>query len=454
MSWLTDTIAGRTIMVLVIGLGSIIALGQYVYQTGIEREVSASNTESIADRLLFMAGTLSSVDPAKRDDAAHGLSGGPLELHWGREPLATQGGRLDTVTSNLRARLISKSPDLEAMGLVVGTTRTDGVGHAIDKGADDKHTSLISLPLDDGSWLNVTLARVQPTRAASPSLLLTIAIGALGIVALSVLMSRWLTRPLEQLARGARNLFLTSDNLPLPETGTREVRTLATAINDLQARIRRMVDDRTHMLAAVSHDLRTPLTRLRLRVTGLGDADTRKSIEADLNEMEAMIDATLSFLRDDMAKEEIEQVDLAAILQTLADDASDAGQHVEVDIPRSIVIGGRHLALKRAFGNLVQNALKFGGQARITANAARDEIRISIADNGPGLPTDRVEAVFEPFYRLEPSRDRRTGGYGLGLTITRSIVRAHGGDVTLSNRAPHGLEAIVRLPRVSCSERT
>ena len=207
-----------------------------------------------------------------------------------------------------------------------------------------------------------------------------------------------------------------------------------------------MVDDRTQMLAAISHDLRTPLTRLRLRAGRLTDAELRKGIESDLEEMEQMIDGTLAFLRDDTRTEEIGQVDLAAILLTLADDAADSGQDVSIETPRQLIVSGRHLALKRALGNLIQNAIKHGGRARVTAVRDGRLLRISIEDDGPGIPSDQLEAVFEPFYRLDPSRGRNTGGHGLGLTVARSIIRAHGGDVVLANRSPHGLEARVTLP--------
>lgn len=446
MSRMIDTIAGRTIIVLVLGLGFILALGHYLYQTGIEREVTASNAESLSERLIISMATIAALDPGKRDDAAHRMSGGPLELHWGRDPLAIAGGLLDASALQLRDRLLARSPGLSDAGLIIGTDRTDATARSDRKSRDHDHTTLVSLALSDGSWLNVTLARVQATRPASPSLLLSAALGALGVVFVSILMGRWLTRPLDLLATGAGRLFLTSENVQLVETGTREVRTLALAINDLQLRIRRLVDNRTQMLAAVSHDLRTPLTRLRLRMESVPNADVRRSIEADLDEMEAMIDATLAFLRDDMTGEDVEQVDLAAIIHTIAADAADAGQTVEVDIPRNLVVAGRHLSLKRGLTNLVQNAIKYGGSAAVSASIDGARLRIVVRDEGPGIPVDKLEAAFEPFYRIERSRSRDTGGHGLGLTVARSIMRAHGGDVTLSNAAPRGLEAAVTLP--------
>ncbi len=446
MSWLSDTIAGRTIMVLVLGLGSILALAHYLYQVGIEREVTSSNTERLAERLNLLTASIASLEPHKREEAAHRMSGGPIEIHWGREPLATAGGDLDASTLLLRDHLLASTPRLGELGLIIGTDRSENSSHAPAKPRDDGHTTLISLPLDDGSWLNVTLVRVQATRPTSPSLLLSAALGAFGVVLVAFLMGGWLTRPLNQLAAEARQLFPTSQTVPLAETGTREVRTLASAINDLQFRIRRLVDDRTQMLAAVSHDLRTPLTRLRLRIEGVSNVEIRASIQTDLDEMEDMIDATLAFLRDDMASESIERVDLAAILQTIAADMADAGQKVDVHSPQSLVIAGRHLALKRALTNLVQNAVKYGGSAIVRLSVDGSNIRLSVRDEGPGIPADKLNAVFEPFYRIETSRGSSTGGHGLGLTVARSIARAHGGDVVLTNRTPRGLDAVLTLP--------
>jgi signal transduction histidine kinase len=446
MSWLTDTIAGRTIIVLVVGLGSILGLAQYLYQASIEREVTASNTAAIVERLIVLSDTIMAIDPDRRDDAAHRLSGGPIELHWGREPLATAGGQLDDVAERLHAGLVSRSPELKDNGLVIGTSRTLDDGTLARKPLDERHTTLLSLPLSDGSWLNVTLARVEAARAAGPSALLSALLGALGVVLVSVLMSHWLTRPLQLLADGARQLFLSSNNVSLPETGTREVRVLASAMNELQQRIRKLVDERTYMLAAVSHDLRTPLTRLRLRIAKMPETNQREMIEADLNEMEDMITATLAFLRDDLSREEVEQVDIMAILETISADASDTGDVVTVEGPRHLVVAGRHLALKRALTNLIQNAVVYGSKATVRVFRKNGRIDILIEDEGPGLPLDKLEAVFEPFVRGEPSRARTTGGHGLGLTVAKTILRSHGGDVTLANRQPNGLQASVTLP--------
>ncbi|MBU1211113.1 MAG: HAMP domain-containing protein [Alphaproteobacteria bacterium] len=439
---LTDTIAGRTVLVLVLGLGSILFLAQYLYQVASERELLASNANRVAERLLVLAETITAVKPETRDTTAHSLSGGPLELHWSEEPLSTAGGRLDSAARTLRTYLLERAPALSSRGLIFGTSSaspaTDG---------DQDHTTVISLGLEDGSWLNVTLARVQSTRVSSPSFLVSLLVGALGVVVVAVLLSIWLTRPLNLLAKEARTLFVSGDDgRPVAETGTREVRTVAAAINEMHRRIDRLISDRTQMLAAISHDLRTPLTRLRLRATAIDDETLKKSVDHDLDEMEQMIDAALGFLKEGTDCEPVEPVDIAAILQTIADDAQDAGHAVDVELPRSVVVKGRHLALKRALTNLVNNAVRHGGAATITVRRDKREAVIIITDPGPGIPPDKLETVFEPFRRLDDARNLEKGGYGLGLTVARSVARSHGGDVILANRPEGGLAATFRLP--------
>ena len=442
MRYLIDTIAGRAILVLVLGLGSTFFLAQYLYQISGERELMQSNASRIAERILVLANTITSVAAVDRDDTAHRLSGGPLELHWSEKPLAVGGGRLDASATLLRDTLLERAPQLKEHGLIVGTSNPTG-----ERTELGQHTTLISLNLEDRSWLNVTLAKVQPTQIAAPSFLISSLVGALGVITLAVLLSRWLTRPLDRLTDSARSLFAGAESgHDVAEEGTREVRTLAAAINEMHRRINRLVSDRTQMLAAISHDLRTPLTRLRLRANAIADIEARAAFERDIAEMEEMIDATLGFLRENSEQEPVEPVDVAAILQTIADDASDCGQHVTVDLPRKLVVRGRHLALKRAIANLVQNAVKYAGTAVVKVRQSQDEVVIDIADSGPGIPNEQLEAVFSPFYRLDDARSRSTGGYGLGLTVARTIARSHGGDVTLSNRTEGGLQATLRLP--------
>jgi signal transduction histidine kinase len=208
-----------------------------------------------------------------------------------------------------------------------------------------------------------------------------------------------------------------------------------------------LVSDRTQALAAVSHDLRTPIQRLRLRAGFLDDAEAQRSIDADLDEMEAMVEATLAFLRGDADGEEPRPTDLAAILRTLCDEAADRGAAVAVAGPDHILLRLRPVAAKRAFANLIDNALKYGGAARVTLRESPAAAVVSVEDDGPGIPEAAMATVFEPFQRLEASRNRGTGGTGLGLTIARRAVEGHGGTIVLANRPGGGLLVTVRLPR-------
>ena len=203
------------------------------------------------------------------------------------------------------------------------------------------------------------------------------------------------------------------------------------------------------MLAAVSHDLKTPITRMRLRAEFVSDEALREEIDADLSEMEAMIESTLAFLRGESETEAARVVDVVAILETVCDDLADRGHKVELVAPAQAPLLCRSLAIKRALSNLIDNAVKYGGNAAVSLVVLRDELEITIDDDGPGIPHDQIEAVFDPFYRVESSRSRETGGSGLGLTVARSLIRSHGGEIALQNGPKAGLRVTVRLPRIA-----
>ncbi|MFY7781014.1 MAG: sensor histidine kinase, partial [Tagaea sp.] len=210
----------------------------------------------------------------------------------------------------------------------------------------------------------------------------------------------------------------------------------------------RHVEDRTRMLAAVSHDLRTPLTRLRLRAESIPDAEERAKAQNDIVEMEKMIAETLAFARADAMESAPERFDLAALAQTLVDERVDLGRDSTYEGRSSLIFEGRAGALKRALANLIDNALTYGERAAVALREFPDRIEIAVADEGPGIPLDQIEQVFRPFYRIEASRSRETGGAGLGLAVARDIAIAHGGEVRLANRPLRGLEATFVLPRI------
>jgi signal transduction histidine kinase len=233
---------------------------------------------------------------------------------------------------------------------------------------------------------------------------------------------------------------------PLPEAGPEEVRRTARAFNEMQRRLRRFVEDRTRMLAAIGHDLRTPITSLRLRAELLEDEEARSRILATLDEMQRMIEATLAFAREEASREATRTVDLGALVESVCVDLADLGLDTAYEPGPRLACACRPDSLRRAVRNLVENAARYGRRARVTALRQGAELVVRVDDDGPGIPPEALERVFAPFVRLEESRSSETGGVGLGLAIARTIARAHGGDVRLANRPEGGLRAELALP--------
>ncbi|MEX2035542.1 MAG: ATP-binding protein, partial [Xanthobacteraceae bacterium] len=253
--------------------------------------------------------------------------------------------------------------------------------------------------------------------------------------------------PLASLAVAADRLGRDVAAPPLPETGTIETRQASRAFNDMQVRLRNLIENRTRLLAAISHDLRTPLTLLRLRAENVEDLQEREKMLATIAEMDSMIEATLNFARDEAVPEPRRATDLTALVQSITDDMSDAGLPVTITQAAPVIYGCRPIALKRALTNLIDNAVKYGKTANAAINATSMGVEITIDDEGPGISETELKRVLEPFYRVEESRSRETGGVGLGLAIALSVVQTHGGELILSNRPAGGLRALVRLPR-------
>jgi signal transduction histidine kinase len=322
---------------------------------------------------------------------------------------------------------------------------------AVVSGSNRPGVMLASLRFPDHGWLNLRIEMPPPRPWHSETFLAAFVVMTLAAGGLTLWAVRRLTRPVRDLAAAADRLGRDVNAPPLPERGPSEVATAAHAFNTMAQRIRSFVSDRTQLLAAIGHDLKTPITRLKLRAELLDDDEQRRKIIADLEEMEAMIAATLVFARDDAAAEPSVPVDLAALCRTVLDEAADANPELADNItfagPEHLTVRARPVAMKRALANLVGNAIAYGGAARLALEQALPaQIRIAIDDDGPGVPDDELEGVFQPFRRLETSRNRETGGTGLGLPIARNILRAHGGDVVLRNRRWGGLTALATLP--------
>jgi signal transduction histidine kinase len=261
-------------------------------------------------------------------------------------------------------------------------------------------------------------------------------------------MTRTITRPLGDLAKAADAVGRGTAVQPLKERGARELKRATRAFNAMQERLNRYLDSRTRVLAAMSHDLRTPITRLRLRVESIEDEALRARCVEDLDEMTRMVSGALSLFRGLNDDEAAVAVDINALLDELQRRYGEVNASVSIEGRATKAFSGKPLALKRCLGNLVDNALQYGGNATIAVTDSDDELTIRVLDGGPGIPEAEIDRVFEPFYRLESSRNRATGGTGLGLSIARDVAQAHGGSLTLANRSTGGLEAKLALPRL------
>jgi signal transduction histidine kinase len=310
---------------------------------------------------------------------------------------------------------------------------------------------VIGMPLPEGGWLSVASEVPPPRPWHSRAFLIAFVLMTLAAAGLTIWAVRRLTAPVRTLAAAAEALGRDVNAPPLPEDGPTEIATAAAAFNTMAGRIRRFVHDRTEMLTAIGHDLRTPITRMKLRAEFMEDDEQRRKMLADLEEMEAMVAATLAFGRDATSAEPVAALDLPELLRTVLDEAGDARPGsvatLRYEGPQRLTIRARPLALKRALANLVANALNYGGGARVhLAAPTRGFVIVEVEDDGPGIPPRELDRVFEPFHRVEASRNRETGGVGLGLPIARNILRAHGGDVTLANKPTGGARATVQLP--------
>lgn len=425
-------LAGRTALLLLVSL-TVFHLGSlWMHQHGLRDAVAELGDARVADRLLSAARTIAALPTDERDRAAHDLSDPGLMLGWNPRP-SLPASDAKANSAELQAHLAQG--EARFAGGRFAPWRDGGVGM---RG---------SLPLPDGTWLNFALAPM-----AAPSGLLgstgavaSTSVMAVGIVGASLLLVRWLTGPLRRLAQAADGIGR-GRVIAVPQDGPEEVQRVARALEAMQARITRLVDDRTQALAAVSHDLRTPITRLRLRAGFLADPEMQAAIDTDLEEMEGMIEATLAYLRDETETEPKQVTDLAALLSTLTDDVCDAGGVATYAGPNHIALPLHPSAVRRAFANLVNNAVAYGGGAQVSVVCSVAGVTASVEDTGPGIPEPDLDRVFEPFQRLEHSRNRGTGGVGLGLAIARQAIANEGGTVRLSNRRQGGLSAQVFLP--------
>lgn len=302
----------------------------------------------------------------------------------------------------------------------------------------------LSISIAGGQWLNVSTRFERPPIQWPLYSMLTFGLTAMALlVAVSWFVMTGLLGPLRRLARASERLGRGEDIDALPERGPQEVRELTAGFNRMQDRLTRFVADRTRVLAALGHDLRSPLTAMRVHSEMVEEDETRESLVATVEEMQSMVEATLTFAKGLSGNEPMRDVDLQSFLEALRGDM--VVPFVLSDGPE-ITVRLRPNAIRRALRNVIENAVRYGGSATLGWISADGEIEISVTDRGPGIPTAELERVFDPFFRLEESRSLETGGHGLGLSIARSILRAQGGEISLANHPDGGLIATIRLP--------
>jgi signal transduction histidine kinase len=426
------SIAGRITLVLIGGLFLTLVASIGVASIGGPFGDHDLHYPRLVGRVATVAAIAGSVPAERRPELLKRVARPPLDAHWSPTAQPPTEAATDWLSRHLSRDLQQALGDLGPAAIVIDDSPAEEVA--------------AWLQLADGSWLTVRVDRealgvLWPLRFG---LGLSVLTG--GIALLAVWAARRVTVPLERFAQAAGRLGTDVNAPPMAEAGPSEILQAARAFNQMQERIQRLVDDRTRMLAAIAHDLRTVLTRLRLRAELIDDTEQQGKAIADLDAMATMLDETLAFARDDSAGETREDVDLAALVRSLCDDLADAGQPVHYLGPDRLRFACRPVALRRALANLIDNAVKYGGVAEVGLQADRDTIRLTIEDRGAGIPAAAREQVFQPFFRLEPSRSRATGGTGLGLAVARTIVHRHGGEITLDDRPGGGLLVRVILP--------
>jgi signal transduction histidine kinase len=469
MRFLPRSLFSRLVLVLLGGLltAQLLSFAVHMHERG--ELLSQASGRQAAQRIADIVRLLDPLAPAERRRIVQAFSAPPIAISLDQPALAAAKQDADAAArallfeAMLRRSLGDGRPvavnviEAPAMPLKPAATRSmKGPGMHGDwtppwaamHGASQPGLSFVAqVRLQDGELVTFDARQSAQTVAWPYRLLLSLGVLLVAVVAVSLVAVRWATRPLNSLADAADELGGNINRPPMEEKGPAEVIRAARAFNTMQSRLAGYVRDRTRVLAAMSHDLKTPITRLRLRAELLEDPQIRAKFTKDLDEMESMVGATLDFLRGQESGEPAQPVDVMALLESLQADMADMGGTVRIEGGAKAPYPGRPQALKRCLANLLENAVNYGKSAGVVVDDNESRLEIRIQDEGPGLPQSELEKVFEPFYRVEGSRSRETGGTGLGLTIAKSVAEAHGGSLVLRNRAEGGLEAVLVLPR-------
>lgn len=451
-----DALAGRIILLLAVTIlaANLIALVLLNFQQ--QRFDRQASEEREIERIAALVPGMEAVDAGKRQVIARDASTRFARVRVKDDPLVTEtamDARSQYISGELRATLDRDDVYVAIIERKRRSERHDGHDRDREEEGSRKWRErsnpviAISIPLSarDGheEWLNIVTSGAPPRkdRVDNEVFFTVLALSLLCVFGVALVIARHLTKPLAALSEAAQAAGRGDRTARVPETGAREVRKAARAFNAMQGEISRFDAERMRMLAAVGHDLRTPMTSLRIRAELVEDEDQRDAMVRTLDEMTVMADGLVSYAKEGQDSEPATELDLGAVLEQLCKDRG-----ADCRIADSVQVRGRRVGLGRAVGNLIDNALRYGGGAVVTLTKEAGQAIVTVDDTGPGIAPDRLDEMFRPFTRGDTSRNTETGGAGLGLSIAHTIVVAHGGEITLENRAPGGLRARVVLP--------
>jgi signal transduction histidine kinase len=451
---LPKSLFGRMVIVLVGGLLVAQMLSLAILLDERARVDLDARALRMAQRVSDMVVTFDSLSPAERQTLAPLVSSRAFTVHVTRPdpaPVPVREGESSDNTATVFAGALRKSLGAErlvATGTTAQRTTTESRFDELRGPFASRQAPALyaHVALLDGNRLYFTYLPPATAGGVPPRVVVALLAQLIVIVILTLIAVHWATRPLSDLAAAAEKIGTNVDSPPLDEAGTIEVRDAARAFNRMQTRIANYLRDRTRLLAAISHDLKTPITRLRLRSELLPDDELREKFVRDLQELETMVGRALEFAKGHDVREPAQPINVVALVESLQDDYREGGATVEVEGTAGSFVG-RPLAIKQCLRNLVDNAIKYGGRARIILADGEQKLSIRVRDGGNGIPDEMLERVFDPFFRLEESRNRDTGGTGLGLSIARNVAESHAGTLVLRNADGGGLEATLTLPR-------
>ncbi|MEW8288545.1 MAG: ATP-binding protein [Candidatus Thiodiazotropha endolucinida] len=466
MRLVPKSLFGRLILVMLSGLVLAQLFTAFILLRDRGQALYDAVRQNLIVRTTGIVRLLDPLTPAERQRLLPLLSGSDLQVTLSQQPLPLIDNEAESRLASevVKRQLVAHIPDKRNIRVSVEGTVMQSTMHGMHQRmmggppmsgpwayARGVHAMArffrIQIELADGTWVRFERGLPEEMFDWPVTLLIALSVLLLSVILLSLFGVHTIVRPLRELRQAAEGLGKDIHQPPLEPTGPSEVRETARAFNTMQQRLKNYIEDRAGILAAVSHDLKTPLTRLRLRMDLMDDDELREKTHKDLEDMEAMVTATLDFMRSTETGETSQRLDLMALLESVQQDAQEAGKTVSINGHVVSPYTGKPLALKRCIVNLVENAVRYGGSCEISVEERNQEVVVDICDQGPGIPEDMLEKVFAPFVRVESSRAQHTGGTGLGLGIARNIARAHGGDLALSNRSNGGLCARLKLPK-------